>query len=359
MILNRYSFKPIYLQLAEKIHTDIASGKYSPESQLPPEEVLCQEFDVSRITIRSTLKKLENEGLIYRVRGKGTFISPAGRKQKVLIGVLSMPAREHKTLQSLMAGAFMRVQEEHGQLQLIPNEQLKKTIDAVKNNPSLQAGVIFMYDYELDAGTIKLVEDAGIPFIVEGRTVQGCSYQDIDNYDAMKKVTEHLLDLGHRRIGLFMMESLMHDHFKERRRGVIETLNNHGIAFDPRLEVSVAVADKKPVAEFYRLTEKFFQVPEPPTAIISVSDDACAEILRWLNHHHYKVPEQVSVTGFDDLDFTGYIDPPLTTIRQDYYSLGYMAADSVFQMMSNYMNRKIQQKVKLELIVRHSTGPVK
>ena len=113
------------------------------------------------------------------------------------------------------------------------------------------------------------------------------------------------------------------------------------------------------MAEFYRLTEKFFQAPEPPTAIISVSDDASAEILRWLNHHHYKVPEQVSVTGFDDLDFTGYIDPPLTTIRQDYYSLGYMAADSVFQMMSNYMNRKIQQKVKLELIVRQSTGPVK
>ena len=64
MIINRYSFKPIYLQLAEKIHTDIASGKYSPESQLPPEEVLSQEFDVSRITIRNTLKKLENEGLI-------------------------------------------------------------------------------------------------------------------------------------------------------------------------------------------------------------------------------------------------------------------------------------------------------
>ena len=42
MIINRYSFKPIYLQLAEKIHNDIASGKYSPESQLPPEEVLSQ-----------------------------------------------------------------------------------------------------------------------------------------------------------------------------------------------------------------------------------------------------------------------------------------------------------------------------
>ena len=359
MIINRYSFKPIYLQLAEKIHTDIASGKYSPESQLPPEEVLSQEFDVSRITIRNTLKKLENEGLIYRVRGKGTFISPAGQKQKVLIGVISLPTEGHKNLQSLMAGAFMRTQEEHGQLQLIPNEQLKKTIETVKNNPALQTGVIFMYDYELDADTIKLVEDAGIPFIVEGRTIQGCSYQDIDNYDAMKKVTEHLLALGHRRFGLFMMESLIHDHFEERRRGVIETLKSHGIAFDKQMQVSIAVTDDKPIVEFYKLTEKFFQVPEPPTAIISVSDNAAVEIIRWLNHHNYKVPEQVSVTGFDDLAFAGYIDPPLTTIRQDYYSLGYMAADSVFQMMSNYMNRKIQQKVKLELIVRKSTGPVK
>ena len=355
MIVNRYSFKPIYLQVAEKIHVDIVSGKHAPGSQLPPEEALRQEYGVSRVTIRSVLKKLENEGLVYRVRGKGTFVSAAQKKQKVLIGVFSLLAQEHKNLQSLLAGVFMRTQEEHGQLQLIPSEQLKQTVETVKNNPTLQAGLVFLRDDNMTADSLKLVEDAGIPFIVEGRTVQGCSYQDIDNFDAMKKVTEHLLSLGHRRFGLFMLNSIYHNHYSERRRAVIETLKEHGIDFDGNLQVTAS--EDTPDAEFYDLTEKFFQVPQPPTAIISVSEKTAVEIILWLNHHHYRVPAQVSVTGFDDCDFARYADPPLTTVRQDYYSLGYTAADSVFQMMSNYLNRKIQRRVKLELIVRQSTGP--
>ena len=356
MKLDRYCIKPIYLQLAEKLHADIASGIYSPDSQLPTEKTLSREFDVSVVTIRSTFKKLENEGRIYRLRGKGTFVSPAQKKQKVLIVVLSMPAQGHNSLQSLMAGAFMRTQEEHGQLQLIPNEQLKKTIETVKNNPTLQAGVIFLRDDNMTADSIKLVEDAGMPLIVEGRTVQGSSYQDIDNYDAMKKVTEHLLALGHRRFGLLMLDSIYHNHFSERHRAVIETLKEQGIDFDGSLQFTAP--DDTPDAGLYTMTEKFFKVKKPPTAIISVTDRVAVEIILWLNHHHYKVPEQVSVTGFDDSDFAKYADPSLTTVRQDYFSLGYTAADSVFQMMNNYINRKIQRKVKLELIVRKSTGPV-
>jgi len=356
MILDRYNFKPIYLQLAENMHADITSGKYSPDSQLPPEEELGRNFDVSRDTIRSTLKKLENEGLIYRIRGKGTFVSPAVRKQKVLIGVVSvMPLQGHKALQILIAGAFVRAQEEHAQLQLISHEQLKETIETVKNNPALLAGLMFIRDSKINTDTIKLVEDAGIPFIVEGYAFPGCGYQDIDNYDAMKKLTEYLIGLGHRRYGLFMRDTVFHDHFEERRRGVIETLKNNGIN-EPR---QVSLPDDTPLSEFYMMTEKFFRAKTAPTAIIAVSDNIAAEVIRWLHHHHYKVPEDVSVTGFDDLDFATYIDPPLTTIRQDVYSLSYMAADSVFQMMSNYMNRKIQRKVKLDLIIRQSSGPVK
>lgn len=355
MVLDRYGFKPIYLQLAEKIHGDIASGVHSPDSQLPTEEVLSKEYEVSRITIRNTLKKLEKEGLIYRVHGKGTFISPSRKKQKNLIGVLSLMPHGDMSLQSLITGAFMRTQEENGQLQLISREQLEKTTAMVKNNPLLQPGFVFLRGDHITPDIARRMESSGIPFLVEGYALQGCNYQDIDNYDAMKKVVEHLIALGHRRFGLFMLDTKAHVHFMERRSAVIETLKEHGIDFDVRLQVSVP--ENTPKREFYNLTSRFFKFPKPPTAIISVSDNPAAEIIRWLNHHNYKVPEQVSVTGFDDLDFTTYTDPPLTTIRQDYYSLGYKAADLVFKMMDNSINRKIQEKVKLDLVVRNSTGP--
>ena len=73
--LARYSATPLYYQLAERLRTDIASGRLPPGSLLPTEEELCRRHSLSRVTIRSALRKLEIEGCVRRVKSKGTFVS--------------------------------------------------------------------------------------------------------------------------------------------------------------------------------------------------------------------------------------------------------------------------------------------
>lgn len=68
------SSKPLYIQVKERLKEDIKSKKYSVGSKLPSEKELCEEFEVSRITIRQALELLENQDLIYSVHGKGTFV---------------------------------------------------------------------------------------------------------------------------------------------------------------------------------------------------------------------------------------------------------------------------------------------
>ena len=67
------SSKPLYIQIKESVKKDILSHKYPSDGKLPSEKALCEEFKVSRITIRQALRLLENEGMIYTVHGKGTF----------------------------------------------------------------------------------------------------------------------------------------------------------------------------------------------------------------------------------------------------------------------------------------------
>lgn len=357
MIVDRYNFQPIYYQLAEKLRAHITAGELAKGGQLPPEEELCRLYEVSRNTIRSALKKLENEGMIYRVKGKGTFASPVQSKLRNLIIVLSMLPHGHHSIQSLLSGTIIRAQEAGAQLQVITDNQLEQALENARHNTTLQTGVAFLRDKDISEEKIAMVEKFGMPCIVEGdRNIAGYNFIDIDNRDAMIKIVDHLYGLGHRRFGIFNVIDRENCHFQQRTEAVFEHLAQLGIPHDPSRMVSV---DYRSGLEknTYAAAGDFFRLPDPPTAIICVGDNVAAELIRWCHHHHYRIPEQLSVTGFDDIESSRFIDPKLTTIRQDYYELGYMTADYLLKMMDNFVNRRIQLKVKLEMIVRDSTGP--
>lgn len=85
-MVRRDSPVPLYYQVYQILLEDLRSGRYRPGDQIPPEPVLTQRFGVSRITVNQALQRLVNEGFVYRVQGKGTFVSnpPIGRRLKVV-----------------------------------------------------------------------------------------------------------------------------------------------------------------------------------------------------------------------------------------------------------------------------------
>jgi len=81
--INKYSSVPLYYQLKTMIQEKIESGEYAADSQIPSEQDLCEEFDISRPTVRQAISELTSSGHLYKMKGKGTFVS----KQKTLISI--------------------------------------------------------------------------------------------------------------------------------------------------------------------------------------------------------------------------------------------------------------------------------
>lgn len=352
-------FAPIYYRLAEELKGRICSGDYPPLSRLPIENELCRMHGTSRITIRSALKKLETEGYIHRVKGKGTFVSPARKKLRNLVVVLSGAPKSERLLQGLLAGVFMKAQEEDARIQLVSNAQFNAAIEAARHDSSMQTGVLFLRNREMDAGTAASLDKHGVPHLVEGsKGLPGCNWLDIDNNDAMRQVVDHLHNLGRKSFGIYYVKDSGLPHFDERTEATIKRLHELGVP-ERRIALAPFPGDGDMESMAYSLAGQLIKGRKAPEAIICHSDVLAAAVIARLERAGMRVPEDVAVTGFDDIDLCRFMKPTVTTVRQDYYELGRTAASLVFGMMDDFDGRHVRVETKLELKVRESTAGMK
>jgi len=175
----------------------------------------------------------------------------------------------------------------------------------------------------------------------------------IRNLEGSRAAANHLIELGHRRIG-FIGDQIGYQSDAERCAGYREALEAAGIGFTPEL---VAQGDGKPEAAM-RAMDQLLALAHPPTAICCYNDMTALGAMRSIRLHGRRIPEDISVVGFDDLFFASYTQPPLTTVRQPMRRMGQMAMESLFKLMSGDAS-EIRIKVEAELIVRESTARVK
>jgi LacI family transcriptional regulator len=175
---------------------------------------------------------------------------------------------------------------------------------------------------------------------------------NIDNRGGAYAVTEHLLKLGHRRIGLITGPVRNHDA-RERLRGAHEALRAAGVEPTPELEVTGDFSESSGHAAASRLLE----LGEPVTALFAANDSMAIGALSALGEAGVRVPEQMAVAGFDDIPIARYVTPPLTTVRVSMPELGGRATRRLFEAMSprGQVARR-QELLPTELTVRRSCG---
>ena len=103
-------------------------------------------------------------------------------------------------------------------------------------------------------------------------------------------------------------------------------------------------------------TEWLLALAEPPTAIVCYNDMTALGVLRTVRAHGLRIPDDISVVGFDDLFIASYTDPPLTTVRQPRRRMGLLAMESLLQLMQG-QNPSQAITVAAELVIRESSGP--
>jgi DNA-binding LacI/PurR family transcriptional regulator len=175
----------------------------------------------------------------------------------------------------------------------------------------------------------------------------------IDNIKASNEVMHHLIGLGHKRIAYIGDRGGFQSDI-ERFAGYRQGLAFAGYQFSPELVVH---GDGKPEGGGQAM-ERLLRLPNPPTAVFCYNDMSALGALRVLQGHGIKVPEDLSLVGFDDLAIASYTSPLLTTVHQPKQQMGRMAMDIMIKLLSR-IDSKTNIKVEGELIVRESTAPPK
>lgn len=201
---------------------------------------------------------------------------------------------------------------------------------------------------------LEQIARRGTPVVMldrASRSVDLCAAA-VDDVHGGELAATHLLAYGHRRIAFLNGPSSIRQCV-DRRRGAARAVRAAGL--DPD-EILVDVHASSPKADGADpAIELLLEWPQPPTAIMCVNDLLAIGALRALLQHGLRVPADMSVIGYDDIEFVSLVSVPLTTVRQPKYQLGYTAADLLLAE-SDPDHRHRQVLLQPELVVRASTG---
>lgn len=173
----------------------------------------------------------------------------------------------------------------------------------------------------------------------------------IANEPGMRAAAEHLIALGHRRIA-FLGDRNGYQSDTERLAGYRVAMEAAGIAAMPELVVR---GDGKPEAAAQAM-ETLLSLAEPPTAVCCYNDMSALGAVRAIRARGLRIPEDISVTGFDDLFFAAYMNPPLTTVHQPMRRMGRLAMESLIKLMAGEASVN-QIRIDAKLVERESTAP--
>ena len=221
------------------------------------------------------------------------------------------------------------------------------------------------YDEFLNAGGVDgalLLNGRALTAQVQGRLAAvglceripatGLPHAGTDNRAAAKAMTKYLINLGHLRIGYLRGPArnvLEHERFN----GFADALRESGIGMQPALAQpgDFSIEAGEAAAEYFAMMAK------PPDAIFACNDAMAMGVIRGLTAKGLRVPADISVAGFDDIEFAAAYTPSLTTMRQQRAEIGAAATEMLLDMIEGKPLRQLEILLPAELVIRESTAP--
>ena len=196
----------------------------------------------------------------------------------------------------------------------------------------------------------------GIPLVFFDRVCDEINTSRIivDDHDGAFKATEHLIEMGYKRIAhLSGPENLSIS--KRRLEGYLDAMKKHNMPVLPEFVRHSSLSERDVIDQVNAL----LNLPEPPDALFAINDPAAVQALQVIKERGLKVPEDLALVGFNNDPVTALLEPSLTTIAQPAFQLGQLAARHILEQI-NHPTEFIPQKVvlKTELIIRNSSKRV-
>ncbi len=205
------------------------------------------------------------------------------------------------------------------------------------------------------AETVNRLLQARIPVVLIDRDLPGLPINRVlsDNHGGAYAGVQHLIDLGHRQIAL--IGGPPHSQaMQSRTEGAARAFQAAGIEIDPNL---VVIDTRYELDIGYRAAIRLMQYRQPPTAIFALTDVIAVGVLHAAAELGLRLPDELSVMGFDDIPLASYVIPELTTVAQPIYEMGQTAVEILMRHLGNTDARLETITLDTRLVVRKSTAP--
>lgn len=308
--------------------------------------VLNHSKPVGEETRRRVMKEVEKYGYRPNMLARGLII-----RKSNLIGVVTPNVSSY--FHARMIASVEEVAAQHGYNVIVTNV----STDYQRERESIRIfaerrvdGIILMHENSV-AELHELIEIAGVPIVIASANVQDCPLPTvgIDDRCAAYDATSYLMRLGHRNIGAIFNDCYSLNVL--RREGFFDALRQYGVTPNPQW---IRVGECR-IQAGRELASQIFSGSERPTALFCVSDEQAVGAVNVLMELGYRIPQDVSVIGVDDVELGTVLIPTLTTVRQPIEEIGAKACTILLEWLASGV---VPQNVVFPhmLIVRHSTG---
>lgn len=337
----------------------IRNGELRPGDKFYSENTLCAKFGLSRQTVRHAAAILEEEGLLRRVRGSGTYISEDafGLRNKKRIAVVTTYVdgyifpRMIRKVESLLFDRGYSVQIGFTNNQIEKEREILK--DILEKN---EVGGIILEPTQsgLPNPNLKYLEEIlrrRIPVVFVNSYYPEIEAPHVSLNDRLagEKITEHLIDRGHTAIGgIFKLDD---GQGHRRYSGYLKALQRHGRSAEGR----VVWMDTGDFWNFDLSAERILHCVKDCTALVCYNDEFAMAVMDLLKRKGIRVPEDVAVAGFDDSELAGRGEVPLTSFSNPIEEVGERAVAGLLRMIEG---RGSMESVEVdgEIVARFSTG---
>lgn len=354
-----------YRQIYQELHGAILGGSYDVGQRIPTESQLALDYNTSRPTVAKALRELEQAGYLCRRRGVGTFVTHRRRSATKLLGMI-LP-RPQEGIFMPMADGIVRAAEKNGYGVLMSGSLMRGREVSIPQEEAFceqllsrnVAGVFFgpldvvPEQEQINVQIAERLDKAGVPLILLDRDI--CDYPARSKFDLVginnrresMLITTHLLELGCRRIE-FIRDEWVLSTGSARVQGFRDAMACYGInagadsvhRWEPGDQDFIRELIKKPL----------------PDAFVCVNDRLAHGLMHGLAVLGVRVPEDVRVVGFDDIERSAHLPSPLTTMRQPAEDLGIVATKMLLERLDNPELATREMMLSCELVVRASCG---
>jgi len=353
-----------HAQVFDALRREIQSGRWRVGDRLPSEAELVRRFGHSRITIGRALRDLQNEGLVERRAGSGTYVRGPSPSGALSFGLLIPDLGETEIFEPMCRGMMdSRLARQHA---LVwgsgagdaPSKGERAWELARRYLDRGVSGAFFApleHSADKDATNrriAKAFDEARIPLVLLDRPIEPFptpgrhDLVGIDNRTAGFVVTDHLLRLGCLRLAFVAIPNAAAT-VDAREAGYREALYARGALIDREFTRRMDPDDESAVSDLMRLK---------PDGIVCANDRTAGRLMHALRRLGYAVPRDVRLVGIDDVEYASLLPVPLTTLRQPMRGIGEVALGVMLQRIAQRDLPPRDVRLPCELVVRDSCG---